>query len=75
MQDVRGKDDGMNKVAAFLGGGLTAVTEDIPEKRAHTTNATKRPKIDVGMGLNKIRETNSSQPKLNDSVGSNLNNS
>jgi hypothetical protein len=50
MQDDRSanKEDGLNKVAAFLGSsGLKPVGEEEPEKRAHTTNATKRPRIEV----------------------------
>lgn len=71
MQEDRGKGDGNSKVAAFLGGGLDAVTENEPEKRASTTNATgRRPRIELN-----IRDTNSSQPKLNDSIGSHGNNS
>jgi hypothetical protein len=49
MQQSDEKEDGVSKVANFLGGlgGLVTVTEcePAPERRAVTSNVTKRPKI------------------------------
>lgn len=49
MANQKDKEDGMSKVAMFLGSGLEAVTEDepLPNRRAVTSYKDNRPKIIV----------------------------